>query len=348
MSAISENSAAASANAAADVSVASGPRTGKALADRAIVNKRIRELRKAEKDAADIKKLFMNGSANDAIAGRGNNAQPAAFESVTLSGELAPSDGPKREISTHDIEAIRAGYHANWLPDALRRDLWDYTLTRQPYFIKFRGHDVKTRPKINFADPSEHGEYPLYRWGQERQSYDLVERIPPPVRAVMDYIEARFGNKTNLAMAAYYWNGKEQYIPIHCDKKVTSKSEGRVETAGRIFNISLGAVRNFLVTSLSSIGKIERADMHVLADFSMQPGDLYVLEGNINKRFGHGVARDPTVKDLRVSWVFRTADACFVNPMEQTFREAGGKSRPMRSNDRGRLLDEDPVRKKRR
>ena len=88
--------------------------------------------------------------------------------------------------------------------------------------------------------------------------------------------------------------------------------------------------------------------MHVLADFPMQPGDLYVLEGDINKRFGHGVARDPTVKDLRISWVFCTVDACFVNPMEQTFREAGGKGRPIGPSDRGRPAEEEPARKKRR
>ena len=57
----------------------------------------------------------------------------------------------------------------------------------------------------------------------------------------------------------------------------------------------------------------------------MQPGDLYVLEGEVNRRFGHGVPRDPRIEDLRVSWVFRTVNASFVNPTEQTFREAAGK-----------------------
>ena len=228
-----------------------------------------------------------------------------------------------------DLELIRAGYHANWLPEKLRDNLWEYTRTREPYFVKFRGHDLKTRPKINFADPNERGEYPLYRWGQERQSYDLIEKIPPPVRAVMDFIETQFGAKTNLAMATYYWNGKEHYIPVHCDKKVSIESEGRVETATRIFNVSLGTVRPFLVTSLESLGKTDRKEMDILAEFPMQPGDLYVyvLEGDVNKCFGHGVPRDPQVKDLRVSWVFRTVDACYVNPAEQTFREAAGKVR---------------------
>lgn len=229
------------------------------------------------------------------------------------------------EATSEDLQLIQAGYHANWLPEKLRRELWEYTLTREPYFVKFRGHDLKTRPKINFADPNESGEYPLYRWGQERQSYGLVEKIPPPVRAVIELIETQFGAKTNLAMATYYWNGKEHYIPVHQDKKVTLQSEGRVETASRIFNVALGAVRPFLVTSLASLGKAERADMEIVAAFPMQPGDLYVLEGEINRRFGHGVPRDPRIKDLRVSWVFRTVDACYVNPNAETFREAFGK-----------------------
>ena len=229
-----------------------------------------------------------------------------------------------------DLEFIWAGYHANWLPEKLRNNLWEYTLTREPYFVKFRGHDLKTRPKINFADPNERGEFPLYRWGQERKSYDLVEKIPPPVRAVMDFIEAQFGAKTNLAMATYYWNGKDCYIPVHQDKKITTGSLGRVETASRIFNVSLGAVRPFLVTPLASLGKTDRKEISILAEFPMQPGDLYVLEGDVNKRFGHGVPRDPLVKDLRVSWVFRTVNACFVNPAEQTFREAAGKVRQIK------------------
>ena len=216
-----------------------------------------------------------------------------------------------------DLALIRAGYHANWLPEKLRNNLWEYTLTREPYFVKFRGHDLKTRPKINFADPNERGEFPLYRWGQDRTSYDLVEKIPPPVRAVMDFIEAQFGAKTNLAMATYYWNGKENYIPVHQDKKITTGSLGRVETASRIFNVSLGAVRPFLVTPLASLGKTDRKEIGMLAEFLMQ--------GDVNKRFGHGVPRDPQAKDLRVSWVFSTLDACYVNPPEQTFREAAGK-----------------------
>ena len=92
-----------------------------------------------------------------------------------------------------------------------------------------------------------------------------------------------------------------------------------METASRIFNVSLGAVRSFLATSLSSLGKTGRKDMRILADFPMQPGDLYVLEGDVNKRFGHGVARDPTVKDLRVSWFFVPLTLASSTPSSKPF-----------------------------
>ena len=129
-----------------------------ALAQRTWANKRIRELRKQGKDAAYSEELCEGVLANVALAGHENHSEPAAFEATPPSGgdvELTSSCGLEQEMATpEDIGAIRAGHQADWLPDALRRGLWDYTLTRQPYLVKFRGHDVKTRPKNNFADPN--------------------------------------------------------------------------------------------------------------------------------------------------------------------------------------------------
>ena len=141
----------------------------------------------------------------------------------------------------------------------------------------------------------------------------------------MDYIEERFGAKTNLAMATYYKNGTDHYIPAHQDKRVTVASQG-----SQIFNIALGAVRPFVITTLSCLGRAERADMEILEEFPMSPGDLYVLAGDVNARFGHAVPRDPSITEQRVSWVFRTVNASYVNPTEQTFREAAGKVRQIK------------------
>ena len=101
---------------------------------------------------------------------------------------------------------------------------------------------------------------------------------------------------------------------------MTTESEGSIETASQIFNIALGAVRPFVITSLGCLGKAERADMEILEEFPMSPGDLYVLEGGVNACFGHAVPRDPTVTELRVPWVFRTVNVAFVNPDRNTFR----------------------------
>ena len=84
--------------------------------------------------------------------------------------------------------------------------------------------------------------------------------------------------------------------------------------------MSLGAVRPFVITSLKCLGKADRADMDILAEFPMNPGDLYVLDGEINGRFGHAVPKDPAITELRVSWVFRTVNVAFVNPERNTFR----------------------------
>jgi len=238
---------------------------------------------------------------------------------------MASATLARLDVDAADRQLIRGGFHPGFLPKHLCDDLWEYTLSREPYFVKFRGHNLVTRPKINFGDPNEHGEYPLYRWGQEKQSYDRIEKIPPPVRAVMDFIRERFGVQTNLAMATYYYNGRDHYIPAHQDKRVSLASEGRVENSTQIFNISLGAVRPFLVTTLGCLGKSQRADLEIVEEFLMRPGDLYALEPRINEHFGHAVARDPAVKELRVSWVFRTVDACWVDPEQKTFREAGKK-----------------------
>ena len=96
-------------------------------------------------------------------------------------------------------------------------------MSREPYLMQCHGQPLKTRPKIN-ADPDEAGEYPLYRWGQERSSYALIEGVPPPLRAVMDPTKQGFGVRVNFALVTYDWNGKEHYIPAHQDKRVTVAS----------------------------------------------------------------------------------------------------------------------------
>ena len=58
-----------------------------------------------------------------------------------------------------------------------------------------------------------------------------------------------------------------------------------------------------MFTALEDIGKTKVSDMNVLAEFRGSHGDLFVLDGNLNSSYGHGV---PKVADttVRVSLTF--------------------------------------------
>ena len=124
------------------------------------------------------------GSPSEEPSTTASEAGSASLDTASVEETAQPS-----EAGDIDRELVRASFHSGFLPPELRDELWECV----PYLVKFRGHDLKTRPKINYADPNEAGEYPLYRWGQERRSYKLIEAVPPPVRAVMDLIEQSFG-----------------------------------------------------------------------------------------------------------------------------------------------------------
>ena len=91
----------------------------------------------------------------------------------------------------------------------------------------------------------------------------------------------------------------------------------------------MGATRPFIITTLSCLGKKLRKDLDIVAEFPMQFGDLYALDGGINGRYGHCVPVDAAVKDLRVSYVFRCVSKAFVHPEKLYYRENGDKRVPL-------------------
>ena len=223
--------------------------------------------------------------------------------------------------AVEDAEAIRKGFHPNFIGGEVLDALWRYTLTRAPYHVHLRKQPVKSRPKINYGVSNENGEYGLYRWGQEKRDWHRVEDMPPELLAVVDEIVKVFGVRPNHAIATYYHNGKEQWIPVHQDKAVSIGSKGGVESQTTIFNLSLGAVRPFIITTLACLGEKERGKLEIVDEFPMQFGDLYAMTGDINSRFGHCVAKDPSVQDLRVSYVFRCVTKDLVHPTQRYYRE---------------------------
>ena len=105
------------------------------------------------------------------------------------------------------------------------------------------------------------------------------------------------------------------------DKATTIGSKGGVENQTTIFNLSLGAMRPFIITPLSCLGETARGKLEIVDEFPMQFGDLYAMTGDINSRFGHCVAKDPSVQDLRVSYVFRCVSKDLVHPTQRYYRE---------------------------
>jgi len=217
--------------------------------------------------------------------------------------------------------AIRKGYHPNFIGGPVLEALWRYTLTRTPYHVHLRKQPVKSRPKINYGVPNTKGEYGLYRWGQEKRDWNRIEQMPPEILAVVDEIERVFGVRPNHVIATYYHNGKEQWIPVHQDKAISIESKGPVESQTTIFNLSLGAVRPFIITTLGCLGETERRKLEIVDEFPMNSSDLFALEGSINSRYGHCVPKDSSIHDLRVSYVFRCVTKDLVHPTERYYLE---------------------------
>jgi len=196
---------------------------------------------------------------------------------------LAPDSSMNGAVESraNGADTIAKGYRPGFIAGQLLNDLWRYTLTRTPYHVHRRKKPVKSRPKINYGTPNDDGEHGLYRWGQEKRDWCRVEAMPRELLAIVDEIERVFGVRPNHAIATYYHNGKDQWIPVHSDKAVSPGSKGGVESQTVVFNLSLGAVRPFVITRLSCLGKTRRKDVDIVAEFPLQSGDLYALDGAV-------------------------------------------------------------------
>ena len=125
----------------------------------------------------------------------------------------------------------------------------------------------------------------------------------------------------------------------------SSTKTGRVENAAPIYNLRLGAPRNFVIADLNSLGKTKTAEMLVYASILMKSGDLVVLSPEVNMKWCHGVPEDlGAPNDLRVSLVFRHCTKYWIRQLpdrtwEQCKRSASGEDGPWtwlkRSSARG-------------
>jgi alkylated DNA repair dioxygenase AlkB len=179
----------------------------------------------------------------------------------------------------------------------------------EPLEARYRGKSVKTRPKRVWAlKDRRSGAFGLYKWGQEKADYPLVENMPELVKQLARKIEFVFGHPRgyiNHAMATVYETGSSQYIPLHQDKAHSKEATGRVEDAAPIYNVSFMASRTFVLAGLEHAGKKDRKDFAAIREWLMGSGDLVVLKPEVNTALVHGVPREPAVDEKRVSLVFR-------------------------------------------
>ena len=234
-------------------------------------------------------------------------------------------------------------YHDEFVQEPERTEIWKCLTELEPYVVKraWFGKPVKSRPKINFGIANEFGEYPLYSWGQAVADYSRIQPMPSPVRALGARIEEAFGHQPgylNQALATFYWNGLEQHIPQHQDKAV-DKLSGKIESNSNIYNVAFGAVRPFIFTTLAALGKTlgkdKEIDSHIVREFPMTAGSLIVLSPTLNTALAHGVPKDSSVTDLRISLVFRHCDRNWVKPGQYYYR-VDARGRP---GEKKRIVD---------
>ena len=263
------------------------------------------------------------------LAGLGAHAPAVANTTESSAAEFEREESPAalqqliRKTLKHwyqqrsKIEAAIAGakdfaragqyYYPKFLENTEADTLMDCLVTeRPPYMVKFNGawrSTLATRPKCNMAEPVD-GAWPAYKWGQVADDLPLIELPPRLVTDLARRLEAHFGHPKgflNSPMATYYFDGKHQYLKNHQDKAHSYQSTGRVDNAAPIYNLSLGAPRNFVIADLTSLGKSKTAEMLIYASILMKSGDLVVLSPEVNMKWCHGVPEDlGAAADLRV------------------------------------------------
>jgi alkylated DNA repair dioxygenase AlkB len=227
--------------------------------------------------------------------------------------------------------AVKNIYNHAYLSESEASALFDELRQLEPQHMLYRGKPVKSRPKLNFGDRDDDGCFPLYQWGQQHISYLEINQTPECINAVRTQLERDFADilKLDIKMSCivtFYHNGNDQYIPVHQDKIVSTYSKpGRIETGTPIFALSLGATREFYITDLSCLGAKVKDDFSVVERFLVKHGDLCVMTGKQNENYGHGIPKDKSVTDLRISIVFRQVNLARVNPELRYFIDKKGK-----------------------
>ncbi len=248
-------------------------------------------------------------------------AAPSSSASHSTTTALPPTTQEEFEDST---------YHSQWLPSKEADEL----------FAHLKEVGEKQRPRTDNGEPSSM-KYPLWtlyygtrrakdnaialdRWGSYHESWIRVEEPSEPVAAVCEKLRKFFklpSSDVNSIVVNYYFDGDTTYIPAHRDTVACLKENSTV------ICLSLGAARSFLLVDNENSGGYVRESMDIKKEWLVSHGDLFAMGQKTNEMYCHAVPKEPALKDMRISVIFRTVSKSFVDlnakPKDATY--ASGK-----------------------
>lgn len=204
---------------------------------------------------------------------------------------------------------------------------WYSTDNTDELYVELKKIGEKNQPK-NTADAVKNKtKYPLWskyygyarkkdnaraldRWGSYHESWVRVDEPPEILRKCCEKLRKDFNlseNGVNSILVNYYYDGENTYIPAHRD---TTNS---LEDGSQIFCLSLGCSRDFILCPNEDVGKYEKNDITQIKAWQVNHGDLFALGQKTNDDYCHVVPKDPTVKNLRISIIFRSVSKSFIN-----------------------------------
>jgi hypothetical protein len=128
----------------------------------------------------------------------------------------------------------------------------------------------------------------------------------------------------NSIVVNYYFDGASTYIPAHRD------TVSCLEANSRVYCLSLGATRDFLLVNNSDRGKFVKEDMSVSKEWAVGHGDIFGLGQETNTKYCHCVPQDKQLQGMRISVIFRSIDKSFIDLKAQTIsvKYANGELKP--------------------
>lgn len=100
-----------------------------------------------------------------------------------------------------------------------------------------------------------------------------------------------FGVYNNFCLVNHYRNGKDSIAP-HSDGELYSKNKS-------VFTLSTGATRKMQLIPYNQI-------KHKKLEFDVEAGDLFLMCGNTQTIYKHGIEPQPSIKEPRISFTLRS------------------------------------------